>query len=63
MAEHSPAASTFRLNTGNLVHRTGDDRLWKVLAVYEDGAALIECVGESWNRFKFEPAADLKLAS
>jgi len=44
------------------VYRTGDDRPWKVLAVYDDGAALIECVGEAWNRFKFELAADLRLA-
>jgi hypothetical protein len=65
MAEPTRAASSpgqGRLNVGDLVYRTGDDRLWRVLAVYDDGATLIECVAEAWNRFKFEPAADLRLA-
>jgi hypothetical protein len=51
------------LKDGNLVYRNGDDRLWRVLAVYDDGAALIECVAEAWCRFQFMPTADLKLAS
>lgn len=66
MAEPTRAASTpgqARLNVGDLVYRNGDDRLWRVLAAYDDGTALIECVAEAWNRFKRMPAADLRFAS
>jgi hypothetical protein len=55
------SAVLFRVD--DLVYRTGDDRLWRVLATYEDGETLIECVAEAWCRFKRAPVADLKLAS
>ena len=53
---------TWKLKVGDLVYRNGDDRLWRVLAAYEDGQTLIECAAEAWCRFKREPTADLRLA-
>jgi len=66
MAEPTRAASSpgqARLNVGDLVYRTGDDRLWRVLADYDDSTVLIECVAEAWNRFKRVPTAELSRAS
>ena len=57
------AAGQLRLSVNDLVYRDGDDRLWRVLAVYDDGTVLVECVAEAWNRFQRAPVTALSLAS